>query len=200
MIEDDIKPTGAYDLLTPAERQVVDEYVQYVIVTQRQRRERIALALSYPIPVEFMRRSRGVLAKPIPRAALAERIKEEAQKQDLSPDTLIQEYYNIAYANMEDYFETGHFGDMMLKDWSTIPREKLAAVKAVRTKPTMNGMQTEIVLHDKRGAMDVLAKLMGMVQTEGAPLLEDYASNDKQAEQRLLDAPADVYAAMLEGE
>lgn len=193
-----MKPTSAYDLLTPAERDIVDEYIRYIIITQRQRRERIALALNYPIPAEFAGKSRGLILKPIPRAALSERIKEEAQKQDLSPDSLIQEYYNLAYSNMADYIEQGEFGEAHLKDWNSIPREKLSAIKKVNSKMTTRGIETIIETHDKRGAMDILAKLMGMVASDGAPLLEDYATNRQTQSQLLLQAPEDIYAQMLE--
>lgn len=197
---DELKPTGAYDLLTPAERQIVDEYVEYAINKQNERKERIALAINYPIPPEFSSRSRGLILKPLPRAALAERIKEEGQRQDLSPDTLIKEYYNIAYSNVEDYFKVGDFGELVLKDWDSIPREKLAAIKKVNSKMTTRGIESEVILHDKRGAMDILAKLMGMVASEEQPLLEEYATDkrEQQKQQDLLNAPADAYAAMLE--
>lgn len=192
-------PTSAYSLLTPPEKLIVDEYVSYVIMTQRQKRERIALALNYPIPSEFTMRSRGLILKPIPRAALTERIKEEAQKQDLSPDTLIQEYYNLAYSNMADYVTKGNYGEVSVKPLETIPREKLAAIKRVTSRMTTKGIETIVEMHDKRGAMDVLAKLMGMVHNDGAPLLEDYATNNKQHNQMLLDAPEDIYASMIDG-
>lgn len=194
---DNAIPTSAYDLLTPVEREVVDDYIEYIKINQRNRKERIALALKQPIPPEFAARGRGIILKPLPRAALTERIKEEAQKQDLSPDTLIQEYYNLAYANMEDYYDIGHYSMLQLKDWDSIPRDKLAAVKSVETKMTTTGLQTKLTLHDKRGAMDILAKLMGMVASDEAPLLEDYAT-DSSDKQDILNAPEDVYAQMLE--
>ena len=195
---DDMQPTSAYDLLTDAERRVVDEYVTHIITTQKQRNERIALALNYPIPPEFSRRSRGLILKPLPRAALAERIKEEAQKQDLSPDTLIQEYYNIAYSTQADYFNIGSFGELVLKPWDEIPSEKLSAIKTITSKMTMRGNEFQIVMHDKKGAMDTLAKLMGMVASDEAPLLEDYATSKSETDRQLLDAPADIYAQMIE--
>lgn len=195
---DQIKPTSAYDLLDDAERRMVDEYIDYVIVTQKQYNERVALALNYPIPPEFGRRSRGLILKPLSRAAIAERIKEEAQKQDLSPDRLIREYAALAHSNQDDFYNIGHFGELILKPWDEIPREKKAAVKTVRSKTTMRGTEYEIVMHDKKGAMDMLAQLMGMVASKEAPLLEDYASDRNKQDRELLQAPADIYESMLE--
>lgn len=197
-MDEQIRPTSAYDLLNDAERQVVDDYVEYVIRTQKNKRERIMLALSIPIPPEFTRRSRGLILKPLTRAALTERITEEGRRQDLSPDTLVAEYYNIAYSNVSDYFETGAFGELVLKDWGEIPVEKLAAVKKVSSKMTTRGIETELTMHDKRGAMDILAKLMGMVAADGQPLLEEYSSSSREEDRRLLEAPEDVYAQMIE--
>lgn len=197
--DENVKPTRAYDLLTDAERVVVDEYVSYVIEMQRHRRERIALALDYHIPAEFLRRSRGLLAKPIPRAALAERIREEANRQDLSPDRVIEEYRRIAHASMEDYFEPSPFGDMQLKHMHKIPSHLWSAVKGVEITPTMNGMKTRLVLYDKREALAALARLQGLIAPDTPPLLEEY-STDKGEQRRLMGStPESVYAEMLDG-
>lgn len=195
-MENELTPTPAYSLLTDAERDAVDNYMGFILKEQKRINERIALALYKPIPQQFIKQSRGALAKPIPRAALAERIKEEADAQDLNPDRIIDEYKTIAFASMGDYFETGAFGESMLKDWKTITEDKLRAIKAVKVKPTMNGMQTELVLHDKKEALAILTKLTGLVAPDRPPLLERYVTDAK--EQEALDAPSDVYAQLLE--
>lgn len=194
--DQDIKPTKAYDLLTPAEREAVDTYLAYVISNQQQRGERIALALQYPIPTAYLRQSRGLLAKPVPRAALAERIQEEADQQDLSPKRVIEEYRRIAYASPEDFFEMGHFGDLQLRPMEQIPTELWSAVKTVEINPTLNGLRTKLQFYDKQTALDKFTKLMGMVAADRPPVLEDYV---KPVEDRgVLDAPEEVYAQMLE--
>lgn len=197
--EFEVKPTRAYDLLTEVERDAVDEYIRYVVATQAQRRERIALALNYPIPAEFTRKSRGLLIKPLPRAALAERIREEANEQDLAPDRLIREYAAIAYAKIDDYVDQMPFGDITLKPFEQIPQEKMGAVKSMSSKPTMNGMQVEVKTHDKMVALAMLTKLMGLVAPDAPPVLEDYSSSNQEERQRLLEAPEELYARLLEG-
>ena len=89
MTEQNSTPTRAYDLLEPHERQAVDDYVKFAVDYQNSRRERIAHALEYPIPTEQVRRSKGVLAKPLARAAVAEKIQALADEQDLSPSRVI---------------------------------------------------------------------------------------------------------------
>lgn len=195
------QPTSAYDLLEERERHVVDDYVLYVIQEQEKRRERIALALNYPIPQEYMKRSRGVLAKPLARAALAERIKHLADQQDLNPARVVHEHAQIAFANLHDFLEPQPFGDYALKNIKEIPYEKMAAVKAIRTKPTMNGMHTEIVMHDKLSSLKALGELMGLVAPDKQPVLEEYAKPQvSEGEQSNLPvaAPAETYAQMLE--
>lgn len=197
MFDEDVRPTKAYDLLKPVEKNAVDDYLRFVVQNQRSRRERVALALNQPIPQVFMRRSRGLLMTPICRAALAERIQEESDKQDISPSRVISEYAAIAYANPIDFYETGHFGDIQLKDLRTIPAEKWSAVKAVESKPTPMGLSTRLIMHDKREALAMLAKLMGLVAPDAPPPLEDYVTDQRQRD--ALDAPEAEYAALLEG-
>ena len=198
MEEDLITPTRAYNLLTGPEKDAVDDYMEYVLASQSQRKERIALALTRPIPSDWLRRSRGLLAKPIPRAALSERIREEADRQDLSPSRVIEEYRRIAYASQDDFFTEGAFGEVVLKPFNDIPSEKWAAVKAVRTRQTLQGLHVEIILYDKQVALDKFTKLMGMVAPDQAPILEEYVT-DRRERQQLLEAPEDLYAQMLEG-
>ena len=77
-LDEQVTPTSAYDLLTEAERKAVDEYVGFAVGEQRKRHQPVAGALNMPIPSEYIRRSRQALYRPIVRAAIAERITEEA--------------------------------------------------------------------------------------------------------------------------
>lgn len=190
-------PTTAYDLLDENERRLVDEYVTYVLNEQKRRCERIALALNYPIASEYVRRSRGVLSKPLVRAALAERIRVLAEEQDISPTRVIQEHASIAFSNILDYFDPHPFGELVLKNLSDIPRDKMAAVKSIKTIPTSSGMRTEVYLHDKATSLKVMTELMGLVAPDKPPVLEGYSSSAKQ--EALIDqqAPEELYATLI---
>lgn len=168
-------PTRAYDLLDFNERQAVDDYVKFAIQQQRSLNQRIALALDTPIPSEHVRRSKGALAKPLVRAAIAERLQTEANEQDLSPDRIIKEHAAIAFSNIGDYLVVKEFGDFSVKPLHTIPREALSAVKSMKTIPGPWGLRTEINLHDKQMSLKVLTELVGLVAPDKPPVLEEYA-------------------------
>lgn len=190
-------PTRAYDLLEPFERQAVDDYVKYAVSNQREQRQRIAHALNVAIPSEYVRRSKGVLAKPIARAAVAEKLQEAANDEDLSPDRVIKEHAAIAFSNIADYLIVMPFGDFSVKSLNDIPRAALAAVKSMKTIPSPYGNRTEITLHDKHQSLKVLTELMGLVAPDRPPPLADYSKPVvNKAEQQAV--PEAAYVALLE--
>jgi hypothetical protein len=197
MTEQLTTPTKAYDLLEHYERQAVDDYVNYAINQQYHRRQRIALALYVPIPSELVRRSKGVLAKPLARAAVAEKLTDAANEQDLSPDRVIHEHAVIGFSNIADYLQIGTFGDFSIKNLDSIPRHLLAAVKSMKTIPSPYGLRTEITLHDKHPSLKVLTELMGLVAPDRPPALADYSKPPEQ-DQIGEGAPETAYAALLE--
>lgn len=197
MTEQNSTPTRAYDLLEPHERQAVDDYVKFAVDYQNSRRERIAHALEYPIPTEQVRRSKGVLAKPLARAAVAEKIQALADEQDLSPSRVIAEHAAIAFSNIADYLDVRPFGDFTVKQLDTIPRQALAAVKSMKTIPSAYGNRTEITLHEKMTSLKVLTELMGLVAPDRPPVLADYSKPPATKEQ-LRQEPEDAYAQLLE--
>lgn len=193
----DAIPTTAYDLLTEAEREAVDAYVNYAIEIQHSKRERIIHALYIPIPHEYIKRSRDALYKPLVRAAVAERIKKAAADQDISPDRVIQEHASIAFSNLADYVEVAGFGEFKVKDISTISPEKMAAVKSIETKPGMYGIQTKIVLHDKHPSLKAMGEMMGLVAPDKPPALIEYVrppADTKQVDKE----PEKAYIDLLE--
>ena len=190
-------PTRAYDLLEPLEKEAVDEYVKYAIDEQHRKRERIIHALYIPIPYEYIKRSRNALYKPLVKAAVAERLKEAAAEQDISPDRVIQEHAAIAFSNIEDYIESVGFGDFKVKDITQINPEKMAAVKSIETKPGMYGLQTKVVLHDKHPSLKAMGEMMGLVAPDKTPALVEYVKPpvDKK---RVEKAPEKAYQELLE--
>jgi hypothetical protein len=189
-------PSHAYDLLEQHERQAVDEYVRFAIAEQASRKERIALALNTPIPSEYVRRSGGVLARPLARAAVAERLQREAREQDLSPDRVIDEYAAIAFSNIADYMDVRPFGDFTVKPLDAISRSALSAVKSMKTIPSPYGIRTEITMYDKIPALEKLAVLMGLVAPDKPPPLADYSKPPAALAQNAV--PEQAYVEYLE--
>lgn len=190
-------PTRAYDLLEHYERQAVDEYVKYAIHQQYLKRQRIIFALSQPIPSEMVRRSKGVLAKPLARAAVAEKLQRAADDEDLSPDRVIHEHSCIAFSNIADYLDVQTFGDFTIKQLHLIPRAALQAVKSMKTIPSPYGIRTEITLHDKHPSLKMLGEYMGLVAPDRPPALANYVK-PAESEKAIESAPETAYAALLE--
>lgn len=197
MSEHTATPASAYDLLEPFEREQVDLYVNFAIGEQRRFRQRIALALSNPIPSEYVRRSKGALAKPLVRAAIAEKLKAAANEEDLSPDRVISEFGAIAFANMADYVIVKEFGDFTVKSLDQIPRHLQGAIKSLKSIPSPYGIRTEITLYDKHPALKALAEFMGLVAPDAPPPLKDYTKPPVTTEQ-LQQVPETAYAKLLE--
>lgn len=197
MMEQSATPTRAYDLLEPFERQAVDTYVEFAVGEQRKSNQRIALALSIPIPSEYVRRSKGVLAKPLARAAVAEKLQAAANEEDLAPDRIIQEHYIIATSNIADYVDVREFGDFTVKSLDKIPRHLLQAVKSMKTIPSPYGIRTEITLYDKHPSLKALGELLGLVAPDAPPVLKKYAEPPVPVEQ-MHAVPETAYMKLLE--
>lgn len=192
-----ITPTKAYDLLDDEERRAADEYVRYAVEEQRRKREYIGRAMLLPIPSEFIRRSKSVLQRPIVRAAVAERIQEEALKQDVGPDRVMQELASIAFSKVSDFVETVGFGEVRLKNLEDIPAHLMGAVKSVEAIPTSWGTKSKIVFQDKNLALKMLAEILGIVAPDKPAPLKDYVA---PAEQKKIatDQASKAYERMLE--
>lgn len=193
-----MKPTTAYSLLKADEQHIVDDYVQYAINEQHRKRERIIHALSFPIPTEYVRRSKGVIHKPLILAAVAEKLREAADEQDISPSRVIAEHASIAFSSLSDYIQPTGFGTFAVKDLVDIPHDKMGAVKSIETKPGMYGMATKVVLHDKHPSLKAMAEMMGLVAPDKvAPLLE-YVKPPAAVEDKAVDISEQVYIELLE--
>lgn len=193
-------PTSAYDMITEAERAVLEEYVSYAVTEQQRKHQRVDLALNLPVPAEFMRKGRECFAKPVVLAALRERLLEESARRDISPDRVIREYGKIAFSDISDYLDQGSWGTVQLKDFANISADKLGAIKSVETRMGSNGAtQVKLVLHDKFPALKALAELMGLVAPDAPPALEGYVKQEiRSMEQAALQAPEAEYEELLE--
>lgn len=199
MTSDEIYPTRAYDLLTDVERKAVDDYVEFAVKQQRDRRQRVLAALNLPIPSEYIRRSRQALNRPVLRAAIAERITEEAAKYDVSPDRAVHEYASLAFSDITDFLSVGYFGEPAIKPLNEIPADKAGAIKSIECQPGHLGTKWKITLHDKLPALKQLCDFMGMTAPERAPVLTDYVKQEiRDAEYKEVVSPETEYTKLLE--
>lgn len=192
-------PTRAYDLLDDNERKAVEEYVQYVVAEQKRKNQRVDLALNLPIPSEYIKRSRGALLRPVPRAALAERIIEESGSSDISPDRVIKELAKIAFSDVTDFLYTGPFGSVDMKQLKDIPPDKSGAIKSVETKIGQASTSSKITMHDKLPALKALLEMMGLTAPENGPVLGEFVKQEiRKAAKEQIEAPEAEYVELLE--
>lgn len=189
---------NAYQSLNDKEKAVVDEYVDYCIDLQKNKKERILNALSLPVPEGYARRFGKELDRPLVTAAIAERIKEESEKQDINPDRVIKEMAVIAFSQPQEFLYTSDTGVVTLRDLDSIPAYKMGAVKSVETKMNRFGIpETKIVFHDKLSCLVKLAEMMGLVAPEKPAPLKEYVAPVEEKEILTVEA-SKAYERLLE--
>lgn len=198
---------SAYRQLRPAEKAFVDAYVADVERKAQRAGERISLALHRAIPDDVVVASRGMLDKPMVRAAIAERINDIAAQSELTPHRVIKEWMGIAFSSVGDYMEVGEDGQPWF-DLTKCTPEQLAAIKSIKIEENGDGLSRpkkrkfEFVLHDKIAGLEALAKYMGLMQPDNPHWRQE---NARPVGPGAL--PADVsseqagerYAAMING-
>jgi len=165
--------TSAYRSLQPAEKAFVDGYVADVERESERRNERISNALYRPVPPEMIEASRGMLDRPMVRAAITERISALAADSELSPRRVIKELMGIAFGSLEHYMDVtddGAGGSVLRVNVEKATPEQLAALQSFEIEETFgrNGPTRKIKLkmHDKLAALDRIAKYMGLLEAD----------------------------------
>lgn len=194
----ELTPTTAYSLLDEHERICCDDYVQWCIGEQHRLRERIVHALYKPIMPPHVHRSKGALNRPLVRAAVAERLRDAAAQQDISPDRTINELSLLAHTSMDDVTEPDGFGGIRPKDPRLINPEHMKAVKTLKVSYGTHGPKYELVMHDKIQAIKMLAELQGLVAPDRPAPLREYIAPPEAATQQRLEAPEAAYQALLD--
>lgn len=198
---------SAYRQLRHPEKVFVDGYVADVERQAQRANERISLALYRAIPADVVQASRGMLDKPIVRAAITERINEIAASNELTPHRVIKEWMNIAFSSVGDYMDVGEDGAPWF-DLTKCTPEQLAAIKSIKVEETGDGLSRpkkrkfEFVLHDKIAGLEALAKYMGLMQPDNPFWRADAGRVPKDGMLPAsvgVDGAADAYAAMIDG-
>jgi len=195
---------SAYRQLAPVEKAFVDGYVQSVEREYAGRNERISNALYRAIPTDVVEASRGLLDKPLVRAAISERINDLAAASELTVHRVIKELMGVAFASIGDYMQIGEDGHPNF-DLARCTPEQLAAISSIEVDETFGrhgpSKKFKFKLHDKLAAIDKLARYMGLLEAENPFWRQENVrpqlvalpahANDDQA--------ADAYARFLNG-
>jgi phage terminase small subunit len=137
------------------EERFVQEYVSCGVARQ-------AYVRAYGCSIE----SAGVLADRLLKKVNIQRgVEKEREKlrerARITQDQLVDEYRKIAFAQMSDYVDWDADG-VTLKDSSELQPDAHAAVLEVGEVPMKSGGKAmKIKLHDKKGALDSLGKMLG---------------------------------------
>ncbi len=152
----------AMNELTNKQKRFVDEYLVDLNATQA------AIRAGYS---ERAANSTGprLLKKPAVAAAVCERQARISDHLFVSAERVVVEYARLAFADMRDYMHFAENGDVLL-DWSAMPEDATKAIVEITQDVYMEGRgnaqrevkRTRFKLHDKRAALDALAKHLGL--------------------------------------
>ncbi len=191
----------AYRQLQPLERQFVDAYVSDVERIAGMTGQRLVAVLQRPLPPDLDQRSRGMLARPMVRAAISDRVRELSEVMEVSAYRTIKELKSLAYSNMADFIETGMDGKANFVDFTTLTREQMASVQSIKIEDNpKTGRKVQLQLHPKLGSLETLMKYQGLL-TDDNPHYKQTLETEKTIDQLPAnvsdDMAADTYARTL---
>lgn len=140
--------------LTPKQAKFVDEYLIDLNATQAAIRAGYSERTAYATGHENLR-------KPEIQEALTQRRQQLAESTEITPEKVIAEYAKIAFADMSTYAKWGE-GGVSLVNSEQLPEGASAAIAEVSETVTEKSTNTRFKLHDKKGALDSIAKHLGM--------------------------------------
>jgi phage terminase small subunit len=137
-----------------------------------------------------------LLNKPHVMAALKNAMNQRAIRTQVTSDMVVTELSKIAFSDMKDYVAWGPLGVTFVNS-DDITESMSAAVCEVTENVTEHGRAVKFKLHDKKGALDSLAKHLGMFN-ESDPRLDQAVQITRVTV--VLPPPEEYHAPALEGE
>lgn len=196
---------SAYRQLQPVEKAYVDGYVRDIEAQFARRGERISNALYYAIPADVVEASRGMLDRPLVRAAITERINELAAASELTGARVIKELMAMAFSNVEHYMPLGADG-LPSFDMTRCTPEQLSAIQSFEIEENMRGgRKIKFKLHPKLDALDKLMRYMGLLDADNSQWRSEQAKPIGAGTSNALSAAvsentaAEAYARFLNG-
>lgn len=168
---DDLGLISAYKQLRPLERMFVDAYLADLENDARAAGRRVVEHLASQDAKRHTEKwyADKLMAQPLVRAAITERIEELARKMEISAFIVLKEVGNIAKSSMADYLSFDAIGDPTLKLHLCTP-EQLAAIQSIEIEENMatGKRKTKFKLHPKVQALDMLMKHLGLYADDNA--------------------------------
>ena len=201
-IKPDFKP--AYWQVDQLERKFVDGYVKDIETIADKTGQRLPAVLHAPFPYELDQRALALLARPMVRAAIAERIQTLSELYDISIARTLKELSAIAYANIKNYVKIDAYGNPEI-DLSQCTDEMMTAVKSfeIEDKPR-GGRKIKFQLHDKLGALAHVMRYQGLLSDDNPHWRNQEAASKPNQVSKLPagiddDAAARLYAREING-
>lgn len=97
---------------------------------------------------------------------------ERSERTQITADNVVIELAKIGFSNIEDFLTVDKDGEVYLKDFDAIEREKLAAIESVKISTTKNKddsreyKTTQFKLHSKLNALEQLGKHLGIYERD----------------------------------
>lgn len=147
--------------LSEKQKRFVAEYLISFNATQA------AIKAGYSAKTAQQQSSR-LLLNVVVQAEIERRQNKTAEKLEITKDRIVDELAKIGFANMQDYMRAGANGDPYL-DFSGLTRDQAAALSEVTVEDFTDGRgedardvrRVKFKLHDKKGALVDLAKMLG---------------------------------------
>ncbi|MBA8846251.1 phage terminase small subunit [Ochrobactrum sp. RH1CCR137] len=149
--------------LTPKQERFVAEYLIDLNATQA------AIRAGYSQKTAQQQGSR-LLLNVLVQEAIAKGQNKTAAKLEITKERIVEELAKIGFSNMLDYMRAGTDGDPYL-DFSNLTREQAAALAEVTVEDFKDGRgedardvrRIKFKLHDKKGALVDMAKMLGFM-------------------------------------
>lgn len=161
----------AYHQLTPAQRAYVDAFVSDVETRAVKMSRRLTDVLA-----DTRTDGSPVLEYALVRAAIADRVRELQESQELNVYRTLKELRAIAYSNIANYLHIDSNGEPTF-DLSVATPEQMSAVKSIEiTENERTGKDGEysktrkfkFTLHDKVAALDKTMRYQGLLSDDNA--------------------------------
>ena len=158
--------------MTPKQQIFVREYLIDLNATQA--------ALRAKYRKSYARRACFVLLrKPAIAAAVAAGMAARARRTEIDSDRVLREYARLAFSDIGRLAAWGKDG-VELREHTQISADDTAAIVELSRTGTSRG---RIKLHDKRAALDAIARHLGIFRPRSHPFAGDY-SNEQQRRAR----------------
>lgn len=165
--------------MTPKQQIFVREYLIDLNATQAA--ERAGYKKSYA-----RRACYDLLRKPAVAAAVAAGMAARARRTEIDADRVLREYAKLAFVDIRRLVKRGEDGGLELRDlWEMSDADAAAITHLWRTG---RGGGLRIKLHDKRAALDALARHLGMFRLRSQPVGADYTQEQYREARAALEA------------